>query len=291
MALSSIRLLLAVVAAVAGLSCGDSSDDLRPIELLYFVQGPTGTRFAVVGPDDNDDCLAPSREQPAGFIPSGGFGFQSRDATHLLPGTFRAPHFFVFENERQPTRGVFRNLGDAPLTVLQFRGAAQPGSTIGVETIAPGACLSVSTFPDGDEIDGRAPPFVPDNQFRFEICSFLDGVRLPEGFRCQDLAPRGPIDRDADGDLLFDAGIGFFASVGDLTASFLSRCLGLDPTEVVECRTPATFFMHDPQDQISAAMTRLANQPDSFMQLDLYRGDQLLDSSRGGSDVFVRVDL
>ena len=285
----SVFLPVVVFAALA--SCGDSPVDNRPIEILYFVQGPTGTRFSIVGPEENDDCMAESLDQPAGLVPSAGFGFQSADATHVLPGVFVAPHFFVLENERQPTRAVFRNLGSAPLTVLQLRGLAPPGTTVELRRIPPGECRSVSTFDDAREIAGDFIPTEPDDEFRFEVCSFTAGTQLPDGFECQDLAPRGSVERDDEGNLLFDAGISFLATLGDLTASFLTQCLGPEGTERVGCRTPSTFYLNAPRDQISAAMTQLPNQPSSFMQLDLYRGDRLLDSNRGGNDVFVRKDI
>jgi len=274
--------LLALVAS--SIACGDSADDNRPVELLYFVQGPTGGLFEVVGPDDNGDCTALSRQQTSGFIDSAGYGFQSADATHVVSGTFQAPHYFVFENERQPTRGVFRNLGSLPLTVLQLRGIASPGSTLETQTIPPGACRSVSTFDDDDEMVGLAGPDVTRDDFRLEVCSFLAGTELPDGFRCQDLAPRGPTE-------ILDAGANFLGTIGDLTASFLTQCLQLEGSERVQCRTPATFYLFDPQDQISAAMTRIRIQPDSFMQADLYRGTRLLDSDRGSNDVVVRDDI
>jgi len=274
--------LLALVALAN--ACGDAPDDSRPIELLYFVQGPTGGLFEVVGPDDNGDCTAPSRQQISGLIDSAGYGFQTIDATHVVSGTFQAPHYFVFENERQPTRGVFRNLGPLPLTVLQLRGIASPGSTLETHTIPPGECRSVSTFNDDDEMLGLAGRDVTSDDFRLEVCSFLDGTELPNGFRCQDLAPRGEVE-------ILDAGANFVGTIGDLTASFLTQCLQLEGSERVQCRTPATFYMFEPQDQISAAMTRFRTQPDSFLQADLYRGTRLLDSDRGSNDVVVRDDI
>ncbi len=284
--------MLGSVALIAMLAaCGDDPDDTRPIEILYFVQGPTGAPFTVVGPDDNGDCMAESRDQVAGLVSSGGYGFQTLDASHVLSGTFRAPHYFVFENEKQPTRGVFRNLGSAPLTVLQMRGLAPPATTLERQTIPPGACRSVSSFGDDDEIAGLAGADDPANDYRIEVCSFAAGTRLPPDFRCQDLAPRGSVEFDLDGARLIDAGAQFLSTIGDLTASFLSSCLAQEGSEGVACRTPATFYMFAPEDQISAAMTRFRNQPDSFLQLDLYRDMSLLDSDRGSGDVFVRDDI
>ncbi len=279
----TIRVLV-LLAAVGFAACGDDPDDERPIELLYFVQGPTGAQFEVVGPGDNGDCLAQSRSVEGQLVQSNGFGFQSRDATHLLPGVFKAPHYFVFENERQPTRAVLRNLSSSPLTVLQMRGLAPPATTVETRVIPPGECRSVSTFDDDDEGTRMAVPTDPADEFRVEVCGFTPETTLPQGFRCQDLSPRGPVE-------ITDRGVLFLGSIGDFTASFLTRCLQLEQQEQVACLTPATFYMFDPQDQISVAMTRLGGQLDSFMQLDLYRGDELLDSDRDSNDVVANEDI
>jgi len=287
-------ILVAAIATTSLLlySCGSGMEAGRPVEILYFVQGPSGTEFEIVGEGDNLDCMAESVEQSSGLIRSRGFGFQSSDATHVLDGTFRAPHFFILENETQPTRAVFRNLGDAPLTVVRLLGAAIGSTLLTNHRIAPGECLSISNFPDADEIAGvGAPPFDLAEDFRIEVCSFLRETILPDDFRCQDLPPRGTTDTDANGDALRDIGASFLATVGDLTTSFLTRCLQVDIDQQTECRTPATFYMNDPRDQISVAVTRLRTQVDSFLQVDLYRGDRLLDTDRGTGDVTARENL
>lgn len=265
-------------------SCGNESNESHPIEFLYFVQGPTGTRFEIVDADNNADCMAESRDEISGLVPSAGFGFQSDDATHTLPGTFRAPHYFVIENEHQPTRAVLRNLGHAPLTVLQQRGLASPASTIETRIIPPGECRSISTFSDEKEMMGDAGPSNPATEYRVEVCGFAGGTEVPNGFRCQDIAPRGPTEID-------DIGAAFFGTLGDLDVSFLTRCLQLEGSEQLSCRTPATFYLFNPQDLIGVAMTQISGGPPSFLQVDLYRGDVLLGSNRGSGDVFIRDDI
>lgn len=274
--------------AFALVACGGGSTESRPVEILYFVQGPTGARFMVVDEDDpRDDCVALSRDLPSGLVPSAGYGFQTSDATHVPPNPiFVAPHYFVFENEQQPTRAVFRNLADAPLTVLQLRGLAPPATTLETQIIPPGECRSVSSFDDQDEMEGVAGPDDFDRDFRIEVCSFARGTDLPSGFRCQDLRADG-----ATADLPTDIGAAFLSTIGDLNSSYLSRCLQLEGSEQLECRTPATFYMFAPADIIGVAMTRLSGQLDSFLQVDLYRGDDLLDSNRGTGDVFARHEL
>jgi hypothetical protein len=177
--------------------------------------------------------------------------------------------------------------------VLQLRGLAPPASTLETQIIPPGACRSLSNFDDQTEMaGGGAGPEDFSNDFRVEVCSFERGTKLPSGFVCQNLAPRGlMIDRDDDGAPLRDIGAAFLSTVGDLESSFLTRCLQLQGSEQVECKTPATFYMFNPQDLIGVAMTRLSGQTDSFLQVDLYRGNNLLDTNRGNGDVFVRSDL
>jgi len=289
---NGILVVTIAATALSLASCGGQTEEGRPIEILYFVKGPSGTKFEIVGAGDNLDCTAESTEQASGRIRSRGFGFQSSDASHVLDGTFRAPHFFILENETQPTRAVFRNLGDASLTVLRLLGAAGGSTLLTNHTIAPGECISISNFPDADETAGSgSPPFDLAEDFRIEVCSFAKATVLPDDFRCQDLPPRGTTDTDADGGVLLDIGASFLATVGDLTTSFLTRCLQVDADQRTECQTPATFYMNNPQDQVSVAVTRLNNQVDSFLQVDLYRGDKLLDSDRGTGDVTAREDL
>jgi hypothetical protein len=181
---------------------------------------------------------------------------------------------------------VLRNLADSPLTVQQLRGLAPPATTLETQIIPPGECRSVSSFGDQDEIAGVAGPDDYERDFRIEVCSFARGIALPTGFRCQDLRAD-----DAVGELPSDIGAAFLGTIGDLDSSYLTRCLQLEGSQQVECRTPATFYMFDPADIIGVAMTRLSGQSDSFLQVDLYRGDTLLDSNRGRGDVFVRYEL
>jgi len=286
---SSRRALYAITAIVLGatpLSCGDEDRQSRPIEILYFVQGPSGASFDVVDEDDNGDCLADSRNQTGGFIESNGFGLQTNDAVHVPQGPFTAPHFFVLENEKQPTRAVLRNLSGTPLTVQRLLGAASGATNLTSHTIPAGACRSISNFDDADEMAGVGAQPDLRNEFRIEVCSFPTGTELPSGFQCQDLR----LDPDNPA-LPPDFGASFLSTIGDFTASFLSRCLQVEPAESAECRTPATFYMFNPQDQISAAMTRLTNQTNSFLQVDLYRNDRRVDSDRGRGDVTVREDI
>ena len=111
------------------------------------------------------------------------------------------------------------------------------------------------------------------------------GKGIDGPFQCQHLAPRGPVTE------VRDAGVNFFGTLGDIESSFLTQCLGVALSVETDCRTPATFFVHQPKDQISVAMTRFTNQVPSFLQVDLYRGDKLVDSGRGELDAIVREDI
>ncbi len=283
--------LVACAAALALTSCGNASNDSHPIELLYFVQGPTGTPFEVVDADNNADCMAESRGQISGLVPSAGFGFQSGDTTHTLPGRFVAPHYFVIENERQPTRAVLRNLGEVPLTVLQQRGLASPATTLETRIIPPGECRSISTFSDEEEKLGTSQSSNLAPEYRVEVCGFAGDTKVPNDFECADIAPRGPTEFDEEDKPLIDIGAAFFATLGDLDVSFLTRCLQLENSEQVSCRTPATFYLFNPRDLIGIAMTQISGGVPSFLQVDLYRGDNLIGSNRGSGDVFIRNDI
>ena len=301
MPVSSLKWSLPILFLLSLVSCGSEPDQSRPIEILYFVQGPSGAEFELVGPGDTAGCMAESTERQGVLIPTGGFGLQSAGATHYRDGRFRAPHYFILENEEQPTRAVIRNLATAPLTVLRVLGAPNSSEPL---VIAPGECRSFTTYKDRDEIagfnippddtptpGGAGPTPTPGNpgrtfdleaeqmrEYRVEVCSFLPGTMRRPGFECDQLAPRGQA-TDVDGVLLRDAGLSFLGTLGDLEASFLTRCLQIDVNQQIECRTPATFFLNAPRDEISAVMTKLFNQTEgAFLQVDVYEADRRLGS-------------
>ncbi len=274
------------------LSCGPDPVDSRPVEIVYFVQGPSGTPFEVTSAADSSDCFAEPRNLEPGdgveLIPSAGFGLQSADATHTFAGrTFRAPHYFVLENERQPTRGVFRNLSaTSPLTIVRILGLARFGTTLQTLTIPAGACRSFSTYDDAAEQAGTSVAAQPADEFRVEVCSFAEGTACPSAFECQDLTTSpAPFD---------EVGAVFLATLGDRHVSFRSTCLQSEGSERLNCQAPATFFLHAPRDEVSVAMTRLAvNQDRPLLQIDLYRGgsEERVAANCGGGDVFVRRDI
>ncbi len=278
-------LALAGLLSLMSLSCGGTEADRRPVEILYFVQGPTNAEFEIVDQEGNSDCTAPSREGVPRQIPSQGFGIQSNDATHTLTGTFRAPHFFVVENEQQPSRIVIRNLADdgSELTVRRLFGFG----TLDTLSIPAGECRSFSNFPDARESsvedNGDFVMTPPGQEFRVEVCSLAIGAVIPPDFLCQQLRE--------DGNAVRDAGASFEGSFGDFAASFLTSCLQIEPTEQINCRTPSTFYLNRPQDQISASLTLLPRQNDVVLQADLYRGGVLLDTSRDAPSVSVVRDI
>jgi hypothetical protein len=268
--------------AVTVFSCGSGTNFEKPVEVLFFVQGPTGAPFVFELEGHADDCLASSTTGQGGFVNSGGRGIQSVDADHTsdLVGTFAAPYFFIIENERQPIRAVIRNVGTDVLNV-------QRQITLGVVdaiAIPPGACRSFSNFTD--RVEEIAPlPVEQRRMARVDICSFDRDTTLPSGFRCADNAPRG------DSFDFPDANAIFLATIGDLESTFRTRCLQPIGQDRSDCQTPATIFMFNPQDLVSAVVTPLNTQVRRDMHADLYVDSRLRDSDRSSRDVIVETDL
>ena len=277
--------LLALLSALI-FSCGNEGDDSRAVEILYFAQGATGTPFEITTSANPSECVAAPRSGEPGQVapvPSRGFGIQSADATHVFTNRrFRAPHYFVIENEFQPTRAVFRNLSEtSSLTVVRLLGLAISASTLETIRIPPLECRSFSTFSDEEERQGVAGDASVE-QFRVEVCSYDPDSQPASDFHCQ----------DAEAEEVVDVGLAFLATLGDREASFRSSCLRQELSEQTECRTPATFFLHAPRDEVSVAMTRLvSNQDRATLQIDLYRNDVRIGTHRGSGDVFTRKDI
>jgi hypothetical protein len=103
---------------------------------------------------------------------------------------------------------------------------------------------------------------------RTEVCSPTEGLSVS----CVTQPP--PDDRF----------IAFLGSTGDLVASNITNCL-LNPF-LDACRTPATFFWQNPQDQFNAVMSVNAGQnpegqPKATLRSELYVDDDLHQSATG----------
>jgi len=137
----AIPLVFAALAVLVS-GCGESGvRESRPIEVIFFVGGPTGARFRV-------DAL------------------QAANADHRFGDrVFEAPHFFVLENVRQPVSGIFQAL-DEPIRVTLALGS--PTSSLGQEgqsrTIEPGQS-------DNSVGTGTPAPDPRGVEARFEVTS------------------------------------------------------------------------------------------------------------------------
>lgn len=259
-----MQLKIAVVSAlllvvVAG--CGKSgSRATRPIEVIYYVNAPEGTRFQLLENADPAACG------------SNGIGIQAANAQHLFGDrVFRAPHFFIDENADQPVRAVFVNLDESanpePISINLFLGPNLQAST---PPIFPGECDTVGT-----DDDDTLEPVIRGDVVRIEVCS-----------RPPDADTNVPC---ADEEAL-DARVSFFASLGDLKDSNLTNCNILPVAE--SCRTPATFFIENPQEVVSAVFEKLSDQnPDATMRAELYINAKLEDTNTGGNTVIVQTSV
>lgn len=259
-----MRLSLAFASAlllVGAAGCGKSgSRATRPIEVIYYVNAPEGTRFQLL------ENAAPRA------CGSSGIGIQAANAQHLFGDrVFRAPHFFVDENADQPVRGVFVNVDESanaePITVDLFLGPNLQAST---PPIFPGECDTVGTVRN-DTLE----PVIPGDFVRIEVCARPPGADT--SISCDD-------------EEALDARVSFFASLGDLEDSNLTNCNILPVAE--SCRTPATFFIEDPQEVVSAVFDKLSDQNrDATMRAELYINGRLEDTDTGKNTVIVQTSV
>lgn len=255
--------LLVGALACAGLGCGSSGSEARPIEVLYYVSGGSGLSFAFADTPDEAGCGSP------------GTGIQSPNSDHQFGDRiFQTPHLFVLENARQPVRAVIRNLSDQVVHVdmyLGFTQAVGSGTPDDAGYIAPGECHTIASGSQNFSINQPGP------EIRTEVCSPVEGL----GVSCLEQPP--PADRF----------IAFFGSTGDLVASNITNCL-LNPF-LDACRTPATFFWQNPQDQFDAVMSVNAGQnpsgqPKATLRTELYVNGNLRESA-SGTEPIVGVNL
>jgi hypothetical protein len=251
-----IPLAVAIVSLLT-IDCGKSgSRDTRPIEVIYYVSGPQGLPFQVL-PEPIPGCAQ-------------GAGIQAANADHRFgQRIFRVPHFFVLENAFQPVRAVFVNVDDSPdpesMRVDLYFGTNLQATA---PDVPPGECVTVTGEP------GRVPDPVVGRQVRIEVCS-----RAPDGNR------NAPCESDYP-----DAGVAFFASLGDIQATNLTSCQILPVAE--SCRTRATFFIEDAKEIVSAVFSKLSGQnPNSIMRAELYVNDRLENVDTGSGDIIVQHTL
>lgn len=255
----ALPLLLLALAATT-LSCGTSGgSEARPIEILYYVSGGPSLNFAFA---DTPDALG------CGSI---GTGIQSPNSDHQFGDrVFQTPHLFVLENAHQPVRAVIRNLSEQPIQVDLFLGFTQQvGGDAGL--IAPGECRTIASGPGAFQIKQLGP------EIRTEVCSPTAGLDVP----CVDQPP--PPDR----------AIAFFGSTGDLVATNITNC-SLNPF-LDACRTPATFFWQNAQDQFDAVMSvnsgqNPPGQPKATIRAELYLNGNLQQRATG-TEPIVGVNL
>ncbi|MFN8643673.1 MAG: hypothetical protein U0802_19185 [Candidatus Binatia bacterium] len=245
--------------ALASLSCGTSGgSEARPIEVLYYVSGGPGLDFEFVS--DADPACG-----------SAGVGIQSPNTDHQFGDRlFTTPHLFVLENAHQPVRAVIRNLSPSPIQVDMYLGLTQNvGGADGI--INPGECRTIASGRQNFSIKQIGP------EIRTEVCSATDGPSVS----CLTQPPAQ------------DRFIAFFGSTGDLVASNITNCI-LTPF-LDACRTPATFFWQNPQDQFNAVMSvnpgqNPEGQPKATVRTELYVNGNLHETA-SGTEPIVGYDL
>lgn len=257
--------------ALACFACGSDSllgeqgsREFRPIEVLYYVSGGPGIQFRFRQEPSPSECG------------STGAGLQSTNADHRFgERIFETPHLFVLENESQPVRAVIENIDDGsglPLDVnLYF------GDTLRTrETIDPGECRTVGSA----DPDASLPAQPLGREVRIEICS-PDEPADPADTPC--VSPSGQAPPP-------DQHLAFFATVGDLEATNVTQCQMLPVAQT--CLSPATFFLEDASDTVSAVIGIFGSQPiGAVLRIELYVDGDAVDVSTGTDDIIVSHDL
>lgn len=281
MSVRALPLLLASATLIVA-GCGTSGTPLtRPIEVLYYVSGGTDLEFEFFETGDPYDCGTNTE------------GIQSPNANHQFGNrVFLTPHLFVLENVRQPVRAAIFNRDTQPIRVDLYFGTNPQQSNV---TINPGECRTVSqpgVFPVATPLIGPTPTalaFPPPNargpEVRVEVCS------------PQPTPPIGlttPCVNPTTGDLPpADRNIAYFATIGDIVASNITNCVL--PPILDACRSPATFFFENPQDQVDAVFSvnpgqNPGGQPTAEVRAEMYVDGTRIDSS-AGVDPVVSADL
>jgi hypothetical protein len=276
----SVRALPAALtlALLAASGCGTSGDaTTRPIETLLYVSGGPGLQFGFAADPDPTACG------------SNATGIQSPNADHQFDNRiFVTPHLFVLENDRQPVRAAIVNLDDAPIRVDLYLGQTPQQSNV---VVNPGECRTVAqtgAFPPTparlpDVTPAPTPTAVtfpePDNrgpEVRVEICSPQPTPPVGLTTPCISSSPGGlpPADRN----------ISYFATIGDIEASDITNCIL--PPILDACRSPSTFFIEQPQQQVDAVLSvnpgqNPDGQPTAEVRAELYVNDRRVDSAAG----------
>jgi hypothetical protein len=258
--------LAALLLVAAG--CGGGGVQARPVETLLYVSGTAGLAFEF--PQGDPACPGTGAPPPSGI--------QAPNADHQFGDrVFQTPHLFVMENIQQPVRAVIKNTspaGSAPLVVFLYLGLTPQVSNVMIE---PGECKTVVT-------NATLPlnPIPSSTQIQVEVCS----PNIPNGLDTSCTAsPPSP-----------DSNFAFFATIGDIEATSITNCnlpSSLGPV-LDACRTPSTFFLEQPKDEVDAVMSVNPGQnpggpvPNAAVRLELYVDGQQVDFEGGTNPVVTK---
>jgi hypothetical protein len=195
---------------------------------------------------------------------AGASGIQAPNAIHQFGDrVFESPHFFILENVFQPIQAAFIVPDEEPdpIRVDLFLGLEERRAV----EIAPGECGLVDTGTPQAQAGRR--------DIRIELCGSTSSI--PRGAHCGDFR---------------DDFVGFFVSLGDSTATNVTSCSARPVAEA--CRTPATLFVEDAREQLTAVFDTLSGEsPNAILLAELYVDDVLVDSNKGARNVVLKHDL
>lgn len=264
--------VILVALLMVAVGCGDdgpSTDTFgenpdSPVETLIYVQGPVGAKFTL--PVGDPDC-------PGGA--DGPSGIQAPNASHQFPGRlFLTRQLFVLENVRQPVQAVIKNTGDSPITVDLYLGINPQVTDFVIE---PDTCRRIIS-------STALPPPTPQPrgaQIQAEVCA--PAGNLDSSCVLTPGQMPTPPDQMPTPTPIPDNFTAYFATIGDIEVSHITNCTLFPILDA--CRTPATFFLEQPKDEIAVIMSVNPGQVFIAVRLELYVNGVLTDVSLGSNPV------
>jgi hypothetical protein len=278
-------------------ACGTSDDsDVRPVQILIVVEGPSGTHFRVEGIQtaNADHCFVyRGEDEPACGDDKAACRCQSGFETPFQfvltnAAQFRDPNDPTRVDAEHPMRATFgvppRDFDPAAdtITVRLFFGVEQRQ----VQQIVPGRCFTLPGVPDqlgnytcngsvctcdepGDS--GGGTPVVTSPEVRFDLCHATQN-----GGPCKDEAPAGP------------PNIGFNISVGDFSATDTTNCAVTGSPEF--CTTPAIVYFEGAADRVQGVFSNFGPSGTS-LQADLFVNNAHVASDADGRTVIIDEEI
>jgi hypothetical protein len=168
---------------------------------------------------------------------------------------------------------MIKNLGTEPIRADLYLGLNPQVTNF---LIPAGACrrIAVTSLPPPTPMPAGA-------QVQAEVCAPMGD---PSGVNLNTSCISNPVSDPPPA----DANVSFFSTLGDIEVTHITNCT-LTPI-LDACRTPATFFLEQPKDEVDAIMSVNPGQLNGVVRLEVYV-DGALVGVQGGSNPVVSESL